>query len=120
MGALLSEELPLKEMSTQDAYVLCEELDTPRWNRAAGRNKDRRGGALATSSEVADGPGPRSKRVVALFHTPFAGILWSQSDFVGDSSEVEERESKHCVRVSANVKKHPVLSPEQVKLGLTK
>ena len=100
VGALLSRRVAAKgDVHARRIQFLCKELDTPAvGNCAAGRNKDRRGGALATSSGSGGwDQGQDQMRVVgSVFTRRSLGILWSQSDFVGDSGRKWRKErSKH-------------------------
>src|SRR6266576_470152 len=100
VGALLSRRVAAKgDVHARRIQFLCKELDTPAvGNGAAGRNKDRRGGALATSSGSGGwDQGQDQMRVVgSVFTRRSLGILWSQSDFVGDSGRKWRKErSKH-------------------------
>jgi integrase len=120
------EELPLKEMSTQDAYsvyaknwilprwgtVLLEEIKTvevERWLRAA---------------EVADGTRAKVKCVLSALFSH--AVRWEFCGHNPISSGIQvgsggKRGPSTGVRVSAKRQEAPlVLSPEQVKLGLTK
>jgi len=100
VGALLSRRVAAQgDVHARRIQFLCKELDTPAvGNCAAGRNKDRRGGALATSSGSGGwDQGQDQMRVVgSVFTRRSLGILWSQSDFVGDSGRKWRKErSKH-------------------------
>jgi len=100
VGTLLSRRVAAQgDVHARRIQFLCEELDTPAvGNCAAGRNKDRRGGALATSSGSGGwDQGQDQMRVVgSVFTRRSLGILWSQSDFVGDSGRKWRKErSKH-------------------------
>ena len=120
------EELPLKEMSTQDAYsdyaknwilprwgsVLLEEIKTvevERWLRAA---------------EVADGTKAKLKCVMSALFSH--AVRWEFCGHNPISSGIPvgsggKRGPSTGVRVSAKRQEAPLfLSPEQVKLGLTK
>src|SRR6266852_3807625 len=93
-------------------------------HRAAGRNKDSRGGALATSSGSGGWDQSQAQMcdVGFVFTRRSLGVLRSQSDLVGDSGRKwRQRGPSTGVRVSAKRQEAPLfLSPEQVKLGLTK
>ena len=120
------EEVPLKEMSTQDAYsvysknwilprwgsVLLEEIKTvevERWLRAA---------------EVADGTKAKLKCVMSALFSH--AVRWEFCGHNPISSGIPvgsggKRGPSTGVRVSAKRQEAPLfLSPEQVKLGLTK
>src|SRR6266852_4581096 len=96
MGALLSRRVATKgDVHARRIRFLCEELDTPAvGNRAAGRNKDRRGGALATSSGGGgwDQSQAQMRDVGFVFTRRPLGILWSQSDLIGNSSRKWRKE----------------------------
>src|SRR5947208_246685 len=100
VGTLLSRRVAAKgDVHARRIQRLCKELDTPAvGNCAAGRNKDRRGGALATSSGSGgwDQSQDQMRVVGSVFTRRSLGILWPQSDFVGDSGRKWRKErAKH-------------------------
>jgi hypothetical protein len=100
MGTLLPRRVAAKgDVHARRIQRLCKELDTPAvGNCAAGRNKDRRGGTLATSSGSGgwDQGQTQMRDVGFVFTRCPLGILWSQSNLVGDSGRKWRKErSKH-------------------------
>src|SRR6266699_2794587 len=80
VGALLSRRVAAKgDVHARRIQFLCKELDTPAvGNCAAGRNKDRRGGALATSSGSGGwDQGQDQMRVVGPVFVIRASETWS-------------------------------------------
>ena len=126
MGTLLSRRIAAKgDVHARRMQRLCKELDSPTMGkRPAGRNKDRRGGTLATSSGSGgwDQGQTQVRDVGFVFTRCPLGILWPQSHLVGDSvGSGGKRGPSTGVRVSAKRQEAPLfLSLEQVKLGLTK
>ncbi len=82
-----SEELPLKEISTQDVYTdLRKEPDSPALGgSASGRDQNCRSRTLATDNEFGGrNQGQGQERNVGLVFTRRSlGVLWLQSDLVG-------------------------------------
>src|SRR5260370_1684777 len=100
VGTLLSRRVAAKgDVHARRIQRLCKKLDSPTMGkRAAGRNKDRRGGTLATSSGSGgwDQGQTQMRDVGFVFTRRPLGILWSQSDLVGDSGRKWRKErSKH-------------------------
>src|SRR5260221_2674195 len=100
VGTLLSRRVAAKgDVHARRIQRLCKKLDSPTMGkRAAGRNKDRRGGTLATSSGSGGwNQGQTQMRDVGFVFTRCPlGILWSQSDLVGHSRRKWGKErSKH-------------------------
>ena len=94
------EELPLKgDVHARRIQRLYKELDSPKMGqRAAGRIKDRRGGTLAARSGRCgwDQSQDQVRDVGFVFARRSLGVLWSQSDLVGDSGRKWRKErSKH-------------------------
>src|SRR6266478_4341397 len=100
VGTLLSRRVAAKgDVHARRIQRLCKELDSPTMGRrAAGRNKDRRGGTLATSSGSGgwDQGQTQIRDVGFVFTRRPLGSLWSQSNLVGDSGRKRRKErSKH-------------------------
>src|ERR1700675_1142381 len=100
VGTLLSRRVAAKgDVHARRIQRLCKELDSPTMGqRAAGRNEDRRGGTLATSSGSGGwDQGQTQMHDVGFFFTRCPlGLLWSQSNLVGDSGRKWRKErSKH-------------------------
>src|SRR5207247_3301373 len=100
VGTLLSRRVAAKgDVHARRIQRLCKELDSPTMGqRAAGRNEDRRGGALATSS----GSGGWNQGQAQVCDVGFVftrrslGVLQPQSDLVGDSGRKwRKKRSKH-------------------------
>ena len=100
VGTLLSRRVAAKgDVHARRIQRLCKKLDSPTMGqRAIGGNKDRRGGALAASG----GSGGWNQGQTQMCDVGFVftrcplGILWSQSDLVGNSSRKWRKErSKH-------------------------
>src|SRR5215472_1224649 len=100
VGTLLPRRVAAKgDVHARRIQRLCQELDSPAVGQcAAGRDKNRRGGTLATSSGSGGwDQGQGQVRDVSLVFTrrPL-GDLWSQSHLLGDSSWKRRKErSKH-------------------------
>jgi len=100
VGTLLSRRVAAKrDVHARRIQCLCKELDSPTMGqRAAGRNEDRRGGTLATSSGSGGWDQGQAQMCDVGFVFPRRplGILWSQSNLVGDSGRKRRKErSKH-------------------------
>src|SRR5260370_10342304 len=100
VGTLLSRRVAAKgDVHARRVQRLCKELDSPAvGHRAVGRNKDRRGGALATSSGGGgwDQSQAQMRDVGFVFTRRPSGILWSQSDLLGNYGRKWRKErSKH-------------------------
>src|SRR5713226_8655554 len=100
VGTLLSRRVASQgDVHARCIQRLCKELDSPTMgHRAAGRNKDCRGGALATSSGSRgwDQGQAQMRDVGFVFTRRPLGVLWSQPDLVGDSGRKWRKErSKH-------------------------
>ena len=96
MGTLLSRRIAAKgDVHARRIQRLCKELDSPTMGkRPAGRNKDRRGGTLATSSGSGgwDQGQTQVRDVSFVFTRCPLGILWPQSHLVGDSGRKWRKE----------------------------
>ena len=118
------EEMPLKEISTQDAYLVYgKNWILPRWGKPPfGGHQDHRGRTLATSSRSygRDQSQDQVRYVGCVLACRSLGVLWPQSNFIGNTSwNGGQRGPSTGVRVSAKRQKSPlVLSPEEVILGL--
>jgi len=116
------EELPLKEISTQDAYLVYGKTDSSAMgNPPFGGHQNIEVERWLRAAEVADGTKAKINALCRLCsRMPFAGSSVPQSNFVGNTSwnGWAERASTG-LRVSAKRQKSPlVLSPEEVILGL--
>src|SRR5580658_7215400 len=100
VGTLLSRRVASQgDVHARRIQRLCKKLDSPTMGqRAAGRNKNRRGGALATGSGSSGWDQSQTQMCdvgFVLTRRPL-GILWSQSNLVGDSGRKRRKErSKH-------------------------
>src|SRR5712664_3025877 len=126
VGTLLSRGAARQgDVHARRIHGVCKELDSPTLGQlAVGRSKDRRGGAVASSSGFGgwDQSQNQMRNVGFVFSCRSLGDLRSQPHLLGNSSWSWRKErSKHCVRVSAKRQEAPLfLSPEQVALGLMK
>ena len=118
------EELPLKALSTQDAYIIyAKNWIVPRWgNLPLGTSQDRRGGALATSDRSSEWHPSQDKvrDVGFVFARRSVGVLWPQSHLVGHTCRKRgQARSQHRRADQRQTSEFPlVLSAEQVKMGL--
>src|SRR6267142_3097408 len=120
------EELPLKEMSTQDAYsVYAKNWILPRWGTVLLEEiKTVEVECWLRAAEVADGTRAKVKCVLSAMFSH--AVRWEFCGHNEISSGIPvgsggKRGPSTGVRVSAKRQEAPLfLSPEQVKLGLTK
>ena len=100
VGTLLSRGIASQgDVHARCVHPVCEELDSPTVGQnAVGRNKNHRGGTLATSG----GSGgwnqsqAQMRDVSFVFTCCSLGVLWSQSDLIGNSSRKwREERSKY-------------------------